>query len=249
MDIFTSDYIAINERKRSYAFFTSPELFAMARVGGNFISTTRRAELLTHHKICTEQTCGSEAVPGLGDFYVHTLDETTFVVKTRHPVSATLVCNIGTSKTIELNLTALLTVPPECSIESDYFRIYESSPAKSALPEMKTEFAIHPQQLSFKTLSSNSSNVTNSHSSWRAIINANKFDLLKLGNTSAELKRHNDEFKEKVSTIETAYNWMKNGFWSLASGGGAITLIIIVAALCLCICACRNRDTLSLCCM
>ena len=70
--------------------------------------------------------------------------------------------------------------------------------------------------------------------------------MKKFGTINNELKKKNEIFKEKVSSIEEWYGKMTT---LVASGGGSITLVVVVAILCLCVCACRNRDTLALCCI
>ena len=244
-DIYSMDYLAISSEKRVYSFITSSELFGMPRVGGNFISTQRRCEILSHKTICGHYNCESEAVPGLGNYVVHALDQTTFVVKIRHPVLANLHCN-NTSKRIELNMTALLTLPHDCQLESDFFKIHASPPSKVILPEEKTSFMIHTRHPLLKDLHSLNDSDSENHRSWRALIRANNKGLRKLGTVNKELGKKNELFRDKVATIETGFDWIKTG---MASGGGTIALVVIVVALCLCICACRNRDTLALCCI
>ena len=244
-DIYGMDYLAISIQKRAYTFISSSDLFAMPRVGGNFISTQRRCEILSHKAICGSYNCESEAVPGLGDFVVHSLQGATFIIKIRHPVTANLLCN-NSSKRIELNMTTLLTIPHDCQLESDYFKIYASPPSKVILPEEKTTFMIHTRHPLLKELHSLNGSDSESHQSWRALIRANNKDLKKLGTINNELEEKNELFRDKVSSIEAGYEWITT--W-VASGGGTIALVVMVVALCLCICVCRNRDTLALCCI
>ena len=205
--------------------------------GGNFISTTRRSEIHSHKKI-------TETVPGLGNVVVHTLDETSFVVKTQNPVLAFLRCNDST-ESIQLNQSALLTIPPDCKLESDLFPIHPSFPSKVVTPDVATTFMIDIEHPQLQELSS-SNNDSTRKLSWRELIKSNRADLLELGKNKDELEETNSEFKFKVSMIETGIDHIIKG---VASGGGTLLLIIIIVTVCLCLVCCRNKNTLSLCCL
>ena len=237
MDIFSYDYVAISHARDSYTFLTNSDLMGMLRIGHNYLYLKRKSTMLIHKKTCSELLpCG-----GIGDYVIHPITDNSFVVRIRHPVQVTLKCHNNktdwtrTTHTIfHIKSSAIIMIPTNCGLDSKYFRIYESPPAKT-ITDGVIEFSIkydHPMLNKLTFRNSSSFNI----SSWNAVIKDNNKNLKKLRDSNIDLEIKHKNMSAKVDKVVIG----------VASGGGALSFIAVVATLFCCCCCWANRHSLNL---
>ena len=229
-DIYNYDFVAINRERRSYSFLTHADLLAMSKVGSTYVSTKRRCEMLTHSTVCTKLTCGS--IPRLGLYTVYNIDNLNFLVRVRDPITALLTCNNAhnESKHVQLNHTAILVIPHDCRLESEFFNIAASH--ISAEYETVNTFMIQPRHPLLAMLAPDTS--ANS-SSLRALLKRNKVDLGRLAKSNFKMEEINTIFKWRITRIEIA----------TAASISALGLILMIALCCCVVILVKNKDNLS----
>ena len=238
MDIFNFQYLAISHDRDEYTFLTNNDLLGMLRIGHNYLYNKRKSFMLTHRKICSELlSCGD--IARLGDYVIQPITDNSFVIRIRHPVQVTLKCHNNitewtrtTHTVFHMNSSAIVTVPANCALESQYFRIFESPPSRT-ITDGVVEFTIkydHPMLTKLTFRNDTSFNT----SSWNSVVRNNNKNLKKLGDLNRDLEQKHKNMSAKVKHIVIG----------VASGGGAMTLIAVISALCCCYCCWSNRHTL-----
>ena len=234
-DIFNMQFIATNKEKGTYTYLTESDVMGMLKIGHNYLYTERRTEMISVERTCSELL---PCEPRLGDFVVHPLSETTFVVRISHPLQVSLKCHGNTNWTstthtiFHINSSAIITVPPICRMESTYFTIYSCPPARAMIAKDVT-FSI---QYDHPILISLSNGTTENTTSVQQMLQKNKADLKKLGVLHAKLKEKNHNMSKMVDHVKIG----------VASGGGSLILVLILAAVCIICCCCANKNTLRL---
>ena len=147
----------------------------------------------------------------------------------RDPVKALLSCK-NESRHVILNHTAILTIPLDCQLESEFFNIAASH--ISAEYETSTTFTIqhrHPLLIMLAPdASANSSSI-------RDLIKKNDDDLIGLQESNLKLSEINAILEWRVTRIEIA----------VAASVSGLGLILMMAICCCVILLIKNRDNLS----
>lgn len=229
-DIYNYDFVAINRERRSYSFLTHADLLAMSKVGGTYISTKRRCEMLTHSTVCTELACGG--IPRLGQYTVYNVDNDNFLVRVRDPITALLTCS-NDSKHIQLNHTAILLIPRDCRLESEFFNIAASHISGEKEIETGNTFTI---QLRHPLLVMLAPDTSANSSSLRDLVKLNNHDLIKLNDVNSELEKTNTLFEWRITRIEVA----------TAASLSGLGLILMIALCCCATILVKNRNTLKI---
>ena len=235
-DIFSLEFMTIDRRRNTYSLFSQSELDAMMHLQGQFVSRKRRAEIRMHQKICTEIQCD---MAGVGDFVVRNIDDQSFLLKLKYPVTAILKCSDQTVKKAVNQSITLLTLASDCSLTSDHFEISASNPSQTEAVKSDIKFSLNSADPALVELApeiETMKNETRRQHGWRRVIKENIADLRRLKSTNDKMEEMNSWIRNRVSNIE---------MYSLA-GGGSLTIVLIIVIACACFMIITNRTNLTI---